>query len=164
MGKEEISVMVEAGNAEPGPAMGTKLGPMGVNIGQIIGKINQETKKFGGMEVPVTIIVDTDTKEFEIEVGTPSTSQMLLQKAGIEKGRIAKEEEETEQWIGEVSFDDIIEIAREKKEQSFSKNLKEVSKGVIGTCQSMGIKVDGKEPKEVIEAIEKGDHDEKFKS
>lgn len=156
--------MVEAGNAEPGPAMGTKLGPMGVNIGQIIGKINQKTEKFEGMEVPVKIIIDTETKEFEIEVGTPSTSQMLLERAGIESGREAVEEEgeEKESWVGNVSFNDIVEIAKEKQGDSFATNLKNVTKEVIGTCKSIGIKIDEKLPQEVIEEIRKGEYGEFF--
>lgn len=164
MSKEKLSVMVEAGNAEPGPAMGTKLGPLGVNIGQIIGKINQKTKKYEGMEVPVNIIVDTETKEFEIEVGTPSTSQLILQKAKAEGGRTSQieEGEELEKWVGELNLEDVVEIAKEKKKQSFSKDLKKVVKEVIGTCQSMGMKIEDKTPKEVTEEIKQGKHEEIF--
>ena len=37
----------------------------------VIQEINKKTESFKGMQVPVKVIIDTDTKEFEITVGTP---------------------------------------------------------------------------------------------
>ncbi len=35
---------------------------------EVIKAINDKTKDFDGMKVPVTVIVDTDTKKYEIEI------------------------------------------------------------------------------------------------
>ena len=81
MSKITIPAIVEGGKANAGPPLGPALGPLGVNIGGIIDSINKATAAFAGIKVPVKVIVDKATKTFEIEVGSPSTGE-LLKKAG----------------------------------------------------------------------------------
>ena len=83
---ETIEALVDGGKASAGPPLGPALGPLGVNIGAIVGEINNKTKNFDGMKVPVKIIVDEKTKEFTITIGTPPTSALILKELGIEKG------------------------------------------------------------------------------
>ena len=65
MGKKEtVDALVEGGKASAGPPIGSSLGPLKVNVGQIVQQINAKTAAFKGMKVPVKIIVDTETKEF----------------------------------------------------------------------------------------------------
>jgi len=61
--KQKISSLVTGGQASAGPPLGPALGPMGVNIMQVIEAINEKTKDFDGMKVPVTVSVDTETKK-----------------------------------------------------------------------------------------------------
>ena len=84
--KQTISSLVIGGEASAGPPLGPALGPMGVNIMEVINTINEKTKEFKGMKVPVTVSIDPETKKWEIEVGIPSASALLLKEAGIEKG------------------------------------------------------------------------------
>ena len=84
--KQTISSLVTGGEASAGPPLGPSLGPMGVNIMQVIDAINEKTKEFKGMKIPVTVSVDSDTKKCEIEVGIPSAAALLLKEAGIQKG------------------------------------------------------------------------------
>src|ERR1051326_6267399 len=81
---QTIETVVDAGKAAAGP-LGPVLGPAGVNMGQVIAKINEATKSYAGMKVPVKIVID-DRKQFTVEVGTPPVSQLVLSKAKIEKG------------------------------------------------------------------------------
>ncbi|RLG47157.1 MAG: 50S ribosomal protein L11, partial [Thermoproteota archaeon] len=73
-----VKVLVEGGKATPGPPLGPALGGLGLNIGQIVNEINQKTKEYQGMKVPVEIKVDIDTRKFEIKVGIPATSMLIL--------------------------------------------------------------------------------------
>ena len=82
--KQTISSLVTGGEASAGPPLGPALGPMGVNILEIINAINEHTKEFQGMKIPVSVSVDSDTKKWEIEVGIPSASALLLKEAGIQ--------------------------------------------------------------------------------
>ena len=68
MGEQKVSSLVTGGGASAGPPLGPALGPLGVNIMEVISAINEKTKDFEGMKVPVTVVVDTDTKKYEIEI------------------------------------------------------------------------------------------------
>jgi len=156
--KQTISSLVTGGEASAGPPLGPALGPMGVNILQIISAINEKTKEFQGMKIPVTVVVDADTKKWEIEVGIPSASALLLKEAGIQKGSGTSGTE----WVGEVSADMIAKIAKVKLETSYASSLKSVAKQIVGTCVSLGIKVEGKTPKEFTAEINEGKWDSNF--
>ena len=156
--KQTISSLVTGGEATAGPPLGPSLGPMGVNILEIINAINEKTKEFKGMKIPVSVSVDSDTKKWEIEVGIPSASALLLKEAGIQKGSGTSGTE----WVGEVSADMIAKIAKVKLETSYASSLKSVAKQIVGTCVSLGIKVEGKTPKEFTAEINEGKWDSKF--
>ena len=156
--KQTISSLVTGGEASAGPPLGPALGPMGVNILEIINTINEKTKEFKGMKIPVSVSVDADTKKWEIEVGIPSASALLLKEAGIQKGSGTSGTE----WVGEVSADMIAKVAKVKLETSYASSLKSVAKQIVGTCVSLGIKVEGKTPKEFTAEINEGKWDSKF--
>ena len=57
---DTVEAMVEGGKATAGPPLGPALGPKGVNIGQVVAKINEKTKAFTGMKVPVKVIINDE--------------------------------------------------------------------------------------------------------
>ena len=153
-----ISALVTGGQASSGPPLGPALGPMGVNIMEVINAINEKTKDFEGMKVPVTVSVFPDTKKWEIEVGIPSAAGLILKEAGIQKGSGTTGTE----WVGEVTMDSVVKVAKTKLETSYATSLKSVAKTIVGTCLPLGIKVEGKTPKEITSEINEGKWDEKF--
>ena len=156
--KQTISSLVTGGEASAGPPLGPSLGPMGVNIMEVIAAINEKTSEFKGMKIPVTVTVDSDTKKWEIEVGIPSASALLLKEAGIQKGSGTSGTE----WVGEVTADSITKVANVKLESSYATSLKSVAKQIVGTCGSLGIKIEGKTPKEFTTEVNEGKWDSKF--
>ena len=155
---DTIEALVEGGKASAGPPLGPALGPLGVNIIQVINTINDKTKQFDGMKVPVKVIVDPKTKKFEVQVGTPPASSLLLKEIGAEKGSGAAGSRK----IGNLTIDQAIKVAKMKSDNLLGKELKQKTKEVIGTCVSMGITVEGKKPKEIQKAIDEGIFDSKF--
>lgn len=155
---ETIEVLVEGGKANAGPPLGPALGPLGVNVMQVVNAINEKTKHFDGMKVPVKVIVDPKTKSFEIEVGTPPVTALILKELGIEKGSGNPREEK----VGNLSMDQVIKIAKMKYGDLLGKDLKRKVKEVIGSCVSIGVNVEGKSPKEVQKEIDEGKYDSKF--
>jgi large subunit ribosomal protein L11 len=155
---ETIKALVEGGKASAGPPLGPALGPLGVNIMQVINTINDKTKQFQGMKVPVKVIVDPVTKEFEIHVGTPPAASLILNKLEAEKGASSPSKHK----IGDLTIDQVIEIARMKQDGLLGSSLKQKAKEVVGTCVSMGVTVEGKKPQEMQKAIDAGDYDAKF--
>ena len=155
---ETIKALVEGGKASAGPPLGPALGPLGVNIMQVINTINDKTKQFNGMKVPVKVIVDTKTKNFEIEVGTPPAASLILNEIDVEKGSGAPSTHK----IGNLTIDQAIKVAKMKHDNLLGRELKQKTKEIIGTCVSLGVRVEGKDPKEIQKNIEEGEYDNKF--
>jgi large subunit ribosomal protein L11 len=149
---EKLDVLVDGGKATPGPPLGPALGPLGVNVIQVVNAINEKTKAFAGMKVPVTLTVDPKTKSFEIKVGTPPTTALILKELRLEKGSGSPKAMK----VGNLSVEQALKIAEMKKDSMLGKSKKERFKEVVGTCVSMGVTVDGKEPKQIIDEINKG--------
>jgi len=156
---QKISSLVTGGQASAGPPLGPALGPMGVNIMQVIEAINEKTKDFEGMKVPVTVSVDTETKKWEIEIGIPSVAALVLKEAGIQKGSGTSGTD----WVADVGIDTIVKVAKTKLDSSYATSLKSVAKEIIGTCLCLGIKIEGKTPKEITVEINEGKFDDKLK-
>ena len=131
---------------------------MGVNIMEVINAINEKTNDFKGMKVPVTVTVDSDTKKWEIEIGIPSASALILKEADIQKGSSTSGSE----WVADIGIDAIVKVSNVKLESSYASELKSVAKQVIGTCQCLGIKIEGKTPKEITAEINDGKWDKKL--
>ena len=157
---EKIEALVEGGKASAGPPLGPALGPLGVNIMQVINTINDKTKQFSGMKVPVKVIVDSKTKNFEIQVGTPPASSLILKELSLEKGSGSAGTHK----IGNITVDQAVKVAKMKQDNLLGKELKQKTKEVIGTCVSLGVTVEGKKPKEIQKAIDEGKFDSKFQS
>ncbi|MET1125093.1 MAG: 50S ribosomal protein L11 [Archaeoglobaceae archaeon] len=148
---QEVVVLVPGGKATPGPPLGPAIGPLGLNVKQVVDRINEATKEYEGLNVPVKIIVYED-RSFEIKVGIPPVSALIKKELGIEKGSSNPGKE----YVGNLTLEQLLKIARMKREQSLSYSLKGVVKEVIGTCVSMGITIEGKPPKEFLRDIEEG--------
>ena len=158
MPKQTVEAMIEGGKASAAPPLGPALGPTGLNVAQVIQKINEKTAAFKGMQVPIKVDYDASTKEFDIEVGTPPTSGLLKKEAGIEKGSgFAKTDK-----VADIMIEQIIKIAKMKEDALNGNTMKEKVKNVVGTCTSMGILVEGKNPKEIISEINAGKYDKEI--
>ena len=152
MAKQTVDALVSGGKATAAPPLGPALGPLGVNIGQVIVEINKKTSSFKGMQVPVKVTVDTDTKEFTVSVGTPPASALIKQEAGLEKGSSNPLFEK----VADIKIEQAIKVSKMKQDSLLGKTPKERVKEIIGTCQSMGILVEGKPAHEIIVAIDNG--------
>ncbi len=153
MPKEKVEVLVSGGKATPAPPIGPSLSPLGVNVVQVVKEINDKTAMFAGMEVPVKIMIDTDTKKFTVSVGTPPVTSMI--KKEMKKEKLATVgEDKVRKSPGSISLDAVIKIAKSK--ESIRGSTVSKVKQVLGTCQSSGVLVDEKSPKDVIKEISDG--------
>lgn len=159
MPSQTVEALIEGGKASAAPPLGPALGPLGVNIGQVINEINKKTAGFKGMQVPVKVIVDSDTKEFKVTVGTPPASQLVLKEAGVEKGSSNPLQDK----IADLKIEQVIKITQMKEDTLLGKTMKDKVKEIVGTCQSMGILVEGVAANEAIEQINQGKFDREIK-
>ncbi|MBE8540228.1 50S ribosomal protein L11 [Geoglobus acetivorans] len=146
-----VEVLVPGGKASPGPPLGPAIGPLGLNVKQVVDKINEATKDFDGLPVPVKIIANED-RTFDIEVGVPPVSALIKKELGIEKGSKATGRE----YVGDLTMEQVFKIARIKLKQMLSYDLKGAVLEVLGTAVSMGVTVEGKHPKEVQQEVSEG--------
>lgn len=158
MAKETVETLVNGGQATAAPPLGPALGPLGVNIGQVVAKINEKTAEFKGMQVPVKVVVDSDTKEFDITVGTPPASALIKKEAGIAKGAGNPKADK----VADLKIEQVIKIAKMKEGNLLGKDNFSKVKEIIGTCNSMGVLVEGKPAVETIRNINAGSFKDKI--
>lgn len=158
--KKVIEALVSGGQATAGPPLGPALGPLGVNVLAIVNKINEVTKSYAGMKVPVKIAVDTETKDFEVSVGTPTTPALIVSELGVEKGSGSPKAEK----VGDLSMEQVLRVARVKHDELLAADVKAAVKEVLGSCVSMGVTVDGRDPREVQQEIDAGKYDDLFQN
>jgi large subunit ribosomal protein L11 len=159
MSKEVVDALVEGGKASAAPPLGPALGPKGVNIGLVIAEINKKTAAFKGMQVPVKVIIDSDTKAFEITIGTPPASELIKKEAGIEKGSGNPLDH-----LADIKIEQVIKIAKMKEDALSGKTMKDKVKEIIGTCNSMGVMVEELHARDAIKAVNEGKFDKEIAS
>jgi large subunit ribosomal protein L11 len=153
-----VEALVGGGQANAGPPLGPALGPLGVNVVAIVNKINELTKDYAGMKVPVKISVNPDDKTFEVSVGTPTISALIVSELKIEKGSGSPKANK----VGDLKMDAALRIAKVKQSQLLARNLKLAVKEVLGSCVSMGVTVEGRDPRDVQKEIDEGKYGELF--
>lgn len=160
MATEVVEILIQGGKATAAPPLGPALGPMGVNIGQVVLDINAKTQDFKGMQVPVKVSINTDDKSYTISIGTPPSSQLLIQEAGVKNGSGTPNSD----FVADLKMEQIIKIAKMKEDALLGKDPIMRVKEILGTCQSMGIKVEGKIISEILKDVSSGVFDAKIKS
>lgn len=159
MGKQSVDAMVEGGKASAAPPLGPALGPLGVNIGQVISEINKKTADFKGMQVPVKVLVAED-KSFSVSVGTPPVSELLKKEAGIEKGSGNPLVDK----VADIKIEQVIKVSKMKTDALLGKTRFDRVKEILGSCDSMGVLVEGRQARTVIAAINAGSFKKEIES
>jgi large subunit ribosomal protein L11 len=156
---KSVELLVAGGQATAGPPLGPALGPIGVNVMQIVTRINELTKDYAGMKVPVKISVNPEDKSFEVTIGVPTSSALVVAELKIEKGSGTPNTVK----VGDLKVDQVVRIAKIKRPELLAKTLKGAAKEVMGTCVSLGVTVEGKDPREVQKEVDEGKFDDVLK-
>jgi large subunit ribosomal protein L11 len=155
-----VSALVVGGEATAGPPLGPALGPLGVNVMQIVKEINDQTKDYAGMRVPVKVNVETETKKFTVEVGIPTASALIVKESGIAKGSATPKTAP----VGNLTITSLVKIAKAKMSQSYGRDAKSVAREVAGSCVSMGVTIEGKPASEFLTEMSEHKWDEAFEA
>jgi large subunit ribosomal protein L11 len=153
-----IKLLVDGGSMKPGPALSQKLGPAGIPINNVIQKVNESTKAFSGIQVPVELDVNPSTREFEVRVFSPPVSGLVKKELKIEKGSGTQKKF----YVGNASIEQIISLAKTKMQNLLCKDVRSAVKTIIGTCVSLGVLIENKPAKEVEREIEEGKYDKEI--
>ncbi|ADY01117.1 MAG: 50S ribosomal protein L11 [Vulcanisaeta sp.] len=156
MAKKVVKIAIAPGKAG-GPAV-QQLSQYGVDVGKVTEEINKKTKilaNYGINNVFVEIEVDEDTKNFEVKPELPSLADLIMKAVGKDTGS----HQAVKELIGDISIEKLAEIAYIKWEELRSKNFKNALKQVISACRSIGITINGKDPKQTLKELETGSFD-----
>lgn len=151
---DTVEALVDGGRASAGPPLGPALGPKGVNIGQVIAKINEKTKAYDGMKVPVKVLINDD-KTFDIKVGTPPMSALIKGELGVDSGAYNPKTEK----VGNLSIEQLRKIVDMKGDDLLGATMKARAMEVAGNCVAVGVTIDGKNPKDFQAAVRAGEYD-----
>ena len=135
-----IKLQIPAGQANPAPPVGPALGAQGVNIMQFCQAFNAATQDKTGTIIPVEITVYED-KTFTFVCKTPPAAFLIKEKLGLKRASGVPQLRK----VGTLSVDQLREIAEIKLPDL---NAMEI---VAGTARSMGVEIEGREPKKKYE-------------
>ncbi|MBI2043456.1 50S ribosomal protein L11 [Candidatus Pacearchaeota archaeon] len=155
-----IKILAEGGAMTPNPSLSQKFGPAGINMSHVLQKVNDATKEFKGIKVPVEISVNPIEKTFEVKVFSPPASELLKKELGIEKGSGIHGKIK----MGNASIEQIISVAKTKFPNMLARDLKAAVRNIVGTCVSLGILIENKHPHEIQKEIGLGVYDKEIKS
>ncbi|KAK2399575.1 60S ribosomal protein L12 [Trifolium repens] len=149
----EVYVRVTGGEVGAASSLAPKIGPLGLSPKKIGEDIAKETAKdWKGLRVTVKLTVQN--RQAKVSV-VPSAAALVI-KALKEPERDRKKVKNIKH-NGNISLDDVIEIAKVMKPRSMAKELAGTVKEILGTCVSVGCTVDGKDPKDLQQEINDGD-------
>jgi large subunit ribosomal protein L11 len=131
-----VKLQIPAGQANPSPPVGPALGQHGVNIMEFCKAFNAQTKGQEGTIVPVVVTIFTD-RSFTFITKSPPAPVLLKKAAGIAKGS----PEPNRTRVGQVTREQIREIAQLKMKDLNSYDLDAAMQIIAGTARSMGIEV-----------------------
>jgi len=131
-----VKLQIPAAQANPSPPVGPALGQHGVNIMEFCKAFNAQTKGQEGSIVPVVVTIFTD-RSFTFITKSPPAPILLKKAAGIAKGSA----EPNRSRVGQVSREQVREIAQLKMRDLNSYDLDAAMKTIEGTARSMGIEV-----------------------
>lgn len=148
-----IEFLIPGGQATPGEPIGPQLGPTPVDVQQAVTTINERTAAFEGTDVPITLTYEQDGS-FEISVGVPPTSALLKREAGIERGSGHPEE-----FVADLTIEQLQTVVEQKQSDLNAYNAINAAKEIAGTCVSLGITIDGNDPREFARRVDDGEYD-----
>lgn len=155
-----VKLLIDGGNMKPGPAIAQQLGPMGINMGKVISDVNAATAAFKGMQVPVNLDVDAKKKTFVVHVLSPSVSALLKKELGIELGSGDRRKVQ----VGNLAIEQLISVAKQKQSGMLANDFLSALKSIIGSAMAMGVLIESKDPKEVLQEIADGKYDKEIKA
>jgi large subunit ribosomal protein L12e len=144
-----VIMRTTGGEVAPASALAPKIGPLGLSPKKVGEDIMKATKDWKGLNVTVKLTVVNR----QATVSMIPSSSSLIMKALNEPYRDRKKVKNIVH-NGNLTLDQVIEIARQMHERSMSKKLAGTVKQILGTCNSIGCTVNGESPRDIQAGID----------
>merc|ERR1712053_6017 len=147
-----VCLRTVGGEVAPTASLAPKVGPLGLSPKKIGDDICKNTKEWKGLKVTVKLTIQN--RQATVSV-VPSASSLII-KALKEPPRDRKKVKNIKH-DGNITWDDILSIARIMRPRSMSRTLAGVCRELLGTAHSIGCTVDGEHPHDLIDKIREGE-------
>ena len=133
-------------------SLAPKIGPLGLSPKKVGEDIQKATMDWKGLNVTVKLTVVNR----QATVSMIPAASTLVMKALNEPVRDRKKVKNVKH-DGNLTLDQIIDIARQMRDRSMAKTLAGTVKEILGTANSIGCTVNGESPRDVQAAIDDGE-------
>lgn len=133
-------------------SLAPKIGPLGLSPKKVGEDIQKATMDWKGLNVTVKLTVVNRQATVTM---IPSSSSLVM-KALNEPDRDRKKVKNIVH-NGNITLDQVIDIARQMRERSMAKKLAGTVKEILGTCNSIGCTVNGESPRDIQAGIDDGE-------
>lgn len=144
-----VTLRAIGGEVGAAATLAPKVGPLGLSPKKVGEDIMKATMDWKGLNVTVKLTVVNR----QASVSMIPSSSSLVMKALNEPVRDRKKEKNVVH-NGNLTLDQVIEIARQMRERSMAKKLSGTVKEILGTCNSIGCTVNGESPRDVQTSID----------
>lgn len=133
-------------------SLAPKIGPLGLSPKKVGEDIQKATMDWKGLNVTVKLTVVNRQATISM---IPAASSLVM-KALNEPVRDRKKVKNVKH-DGNLTLDQIIEIARQMRDRSMSRTLAGTVKEILGTANSIGCTVNGESPRDIQSSIDDGE-------
>ena len=148
-----IYVRVTGGEVPGASSLAPKVGPLGMSPKKVGDDLVKATiGEWKGLRVTCKLLVQNRQAKVEVVPGAAS----LIIKALKEPYRDRKKVKNIVH-NGSITWDDVIRIAKLMRPRSLSKKFEGTVLEILGTAQSVGCRIDGEDPHDIIEQIHEGE-------
>jgi len=145
---KEVCLRCVGGEVAATSSLAPKIGPLGLSPKKVGDDIMKATTDWKGLKVTVKLIIQN--RQARVEV-IPSASSLII-KALKEPPRDRKKVKNIKH-NGNLSLETIFDIARTMRPRSQAVLFAGTCREILGTAQSVGCTVEGKNPHDLIEGI-----------
>ena len=132
-----VKLQLQAGKANPGPPVGSTLGPYGINIPGFTKEFNAKTANEVGLIIPVVITIYQD-RSFTFILKTPPAPVLIKKACGIESASAKPNKDK----VAKLTKAQVEEIAKTKMPDLNAASLEAAMSMIKGTARSMGVTVE----------------------
>jgi large subunit ribosomal protein L12e len=146
-----ITLRCVGGEAAGASSLAPKVGPLGLAAKKIADDIAAATKAYKGLRCTIKLTVKN--RQATIEV-VPSASLLIIK--GLNEPERDRKKEKNIQHNGNLSLDAVVKMAKSHRHRSRATTLTGTVCELLGTALSVGATVDGKNPREIQQALKAG--------
>jgi len=147
-----IYVRAVGGEAAGASTLAPKVGPLGLSPKKVGDDIQKATGDWKGLKVTCRLTVQNRQAKVEVVASAAALVIRALKEPQRDRKKVKNVKHD-----GNITFNDVLQIAKVMRERSQAKDQPGVVKEILGTCVSVGCTVDGKSPKDIQASIDSGD-------